>query len=180
MLSEQNKSQTGRSMIEMLGVLAIVGILSAGGIAGYSMAMQSHKVNTLVDKIQLISQQARILYKGDYVEAGLTRSKNSIDDLVNAGLIPNKDNPFGGYIDLRLSGWGDEVDIGVSQIPAEACVKLLQMNWGNRGVFDGVNLPNASPSPAEARWWNKTWPVKLSDAVTWCEGGNKRMFFVYK
>ena len=28
-------SQSGRSMIEMPGVLAIVGILSAGGIAGY-------------------------------------------------------------------------------------------------------------------------------------------------
>lgn len=31
--------QAGRSMIEMLGVLAIIGILSVGGIAGYSKAM---------------------------------------------------------------------------------------------------------------------------------------------
>ena len=30
----------GRSMIEMLGVLAIVGVLSVGGIAGYSKAME--------------------------------------------------------------------------------------------------------------------------------------------
>ena len=29
----------GRSMIEMLGVLAIIGVLSVGGIAGYSKAM---------------------------------------------------------------------------------------------------------------------------------------------
>ena len=28
------KSQIGRSMIEMLGVLAIIGVLSVGGIAG--------------------------------------------------------------------------------------------------------------------------------------------------
>ena len=43
--TEQQKKykQSGRSMIEMLGVLAIVGVLSAGGIAGYSMAMQSYK-----------------------------------------------------------------------------------------------------------------------------------------
>ena len=33
-------SETGRSMIEMLGVLAIIGLLSVGGIAGYSKAMQ--------------------------------------------------------------------------------------------------------------------------------------------
>ncbi len=32
-------------MIEMLGVLAIVGVLSIGGIAGYSKAMYNHKLN---------------------------------------------------------------------------------------------------------------------------------------
>ncbi len=38
-------SQNGRSMIEMLGVLAIVAILSVGAISGYSMAMESYKTN---------------------------------------------------------------------------------------------------------------------------------------
>ena len=33
-------SSVGRSMIEMLGVLSIVGVLSVGGIAGYSKAME--------------------------------------------------------------------------------------------------------------------------------------------
>lgn len=32
--------EKGRSMIEMLGVLAIIGVLSVGGIAGYSKAME--------------------------------------------------------------------------------------------------------------------------------------------
>ena len=32
-------NEKGRSMIEMLGVLAIIGVLSVGGIAGYSKAM---------------------------------------------------------------------------------------------------------------------------------------------
>ena len=35
----------GRSMIEMLGVLAIIGVLSVGGIAGYSKAMEKFKIN---------------------------------------------------------------------------------------------------------------------------------------
>ena len=38
-------SQSGRSMIEMLGVLAIIGVLSVGGIAGYSKAMEKFKFN---------------------------------------------------------------------------------------------------------------------------------------
>lgn len=40
--------QCGRSMIEMLGVLAIIGVLSVGGIAGYSKAMTQFKVNKIV------------------------------------------------------------------------------------------------------------------------------------
>ena len=38
----------GRSMIEMLGVLAIIGVLSVGGIAGYSKAMEKFKVNKII------------------------------------------------------------------------------------------------------------------------------------
>ncbi|MCI7421551.1 MAG: prepilin-type N-terminal cleavage/methylation domain-containing protein [Alphaproteobacteria bacterium] len=43
------QNQYGRSMIEMLGVLAIVGVLSVGGIAGYSKAMTKFKVNKAVN-----------------------------------------------------------------------------------------------------------------------------------
>ena len=42
--------QSGRSMIEMLGVLAIIAVLSVGGIAGYSKAMEQFKVNKAVSE----------------------------------------------------------------------------------------------------------------------------------
>ena len=38
----KNRQCSGRSMIEMLGVLAIIGVLSVGGIAGYSKAMLNY------------------------------------------------------------------------------------------------------------------------------------------
>ena len=38
-----NSEQSGRSMVEMLGVLAIIGVLSVGGISGYSKAMAIFK-----------------------------------------------------------------------------------------------------------------------------------------
>ena len=40
--------ECGRSMVEMLGVLAIIGVLSVGAIAGYSKAMMKYKVNKIV------------------------------------------------------------------------------------------------------------------------------------
>ena len=45
------KIESGRSMIEMLGVLAIIGVLSIGGLAGYTMAMNRHRANTVLDYV---------------------------------------------------------------------------------------------------------------------------------
>ncbi len=42
------KLESGRSMVEMLGVLAIIGVLSIGGIAGYSLSMRRHRANDVV------------------------------------------------------------------------------------------------------------------------------------
>ena len=42
----------GRSMIEMLGVLAIIGVLSVGGIAGYTKAMEKIEANKQMHQIQ--------------------------------------------------------------------------------------------------------------------------------
>lgn len=42
-------NEYGRSMIEMLGVLAIIGVLSVGGISGYSKAMYKLKMNKTID-----------------------------------------------------------------------------------------------------------------------------------
>lgn len=44
-MNKLKHSQWGRSMVEMLGVLAIIGILSIGGIAGYTKAMEKIKSN---------------------------------------------------------------------------------------------------------------------------------------
>ena len=45
----KNKNESGRSMVEMLGVLAIIGVLSIGGIAGYSTAMRKYQANQIID-----------------------------------------------------------------------------------------------------------------------------------
>ena len=53
------KIESGRSMVEMLGVLAIIGVLSIGGIAGYTMAMNRYRANEILDaasKMSVIAQ----------------------------------------------------------------------------------------------------------------------------
>ena len=51
--------QIGRSMIEMIGVLAIVGVLSVGGIAGYSAAMDKLKLNKYAKDINIMVMNRR-------------------------------------------------------------------------------------------------------------------------
>ena len=47
------KSESGRSMVEMLGVLAIIGVLSIGGIMGYSYAMDKYRANQTMNDVNL-------------------------------------------------------------------------------------------------------------------------------
>ena len=46
----------GRCMVEMLGVLAIIGVLSVGAIAGYGKAMFKYKLNRQNRLIRLFRQ----------------------------------------------------------------------------------------------------------------------------
>ena len=49
-----NKYESGRSMVEMLGTLAIIGVLSIGGIAGYSYGMDKYKANQTINDVMLM------------------------------------------------------------------------------------------------------------------------------
>lgn len=70
----------GRSMIEMLGVLAIVGVLSVGGISGFQKAMNKHKINQVTEELsQFINELLRyskdwrqIRFAGEAIRRDLT------------------------------------------------------------------------------------------------------------
>ena len=54
--------ENGRSMVEMLGVLAIIGVLSVGAIAGYSKAMMKYKLNKQTEQVNTLISDI-IIYK---------------------------------------------------------------------------------------------------------------------
>lgn len=58
------KLQSGRSMIEMLGVLAIIGVLSVGGLAAYNAAMDRNEANELLYDASLCLAEATTLATG--------------------------------------------------------------------------------------------------------------------
>ena len=55
--NKRNKrTETGRSMVEMLGVLAIIGVLSVAGIMGYRIAIAKHRANEIAQATSIAYQ----------------------------------------------------------------------------------------------------------------------------
>ena len=59
------RQESGRSMIEMLGVLTIMGVLTVGAIGMISTAMRTQKRNAVNDEVIQMTTQVRTLL-GEY------------------------------------------------------------------------------------------------------------------
>ena len=140
-------NEQGRSMIEMLGVLAIVGVLSVGGIAGYSKAMNKFKTNKLIEQVNMISTNVRTLFASqkDY---GDIRNGSAI----RTGVLPNEmydvtvsveatdsnatiTNAFAGNVKItaghvKVAGDNGAFVIAMDKIPESACVSIATTEWG--------------------------------------------------
>ena len=82
------KLQNGRSMVEMLGVLAIIGVLSVGAIAGYQKAMFKYKLNKQAQQLSQIINAVAKYYKSFYGEQFYNANVTSY--FVKLGEIPKE------------------------------------------------------------------------------------------
>ena len=156
-----NMNQNGRSMIEMLGVLAIIGVLSVGGIAGYSKAMLKYKTNKLIDQVTMLTTNIRTLYGQQKTFSGLDGRKvvrNATSGVLGfdgdadggtsaiaMGVVPDDmivngalQNPFAGPYTITIdhsvpdaAGFGRAFIIGIDGIPKEACMAFATSDWGS-------------------------------------------------
>lgn len=153
-------NQSGRSMVEMLGVLAIIGVLSAGGLAGYSKAMFKHKLNTTMDQLTMLVTNIRTMYGTQENYDGLDVEKAyglgiiaaSSYDATNKKMI----NPFKGYVGLgpveakeniAKSGFA----VSYAGLPKEACIALATADWGTGAGsgYIGVGIDPAADDDEE-------------------------------
>ena len=131
-------NENGRSMVEMLGVLAIIGVLSAGGLAGYSKAMFKHKLNSTMDQITMLVTNIRTMYgtQGNYDGLSGTAA-------INLGIVPavmgstsaGLTNPFKGSVSIGVDTVNTVEKAGFhltyAGLPAEACIALATSDFGS-------------------------------------------------
>lgn len=152
--------QSGRSMVEMLGVLAIIGVLSIGGISGYSKAMAKYRVNKTLDQISMLVMNIRSLYSANTDYTGLSASI-----AIKMGIVPNDMlngialskaskiyNAYQGSVDVAaVSGNAQQFKVTYAGLPKEACVIIATADWGSQA---GSGLLSIAVGPST----NKTTP----------------------
>ena len=90
-----NTNESGRSMVEMLGVLAIIGVLSIGGIAGYTQSMKKYRVNEAVNAVTMGAVMCA------------TNQKQGLSTLSKDGIV-TMDGCTGDTVDFTLNPAVDE------------------------------------------------------------------------
>ena len=131
-----NRAQeSGRSMIEMLGVLAIVGVLSIGGISGYSKAMAKYKVNQGLDQVAnlIINIRSTFVNQTDFTDATTANiiklgivTQDMIDPDDGTAMI----NPFGGSITVAPGADVSTFTISYAGLDSSACQSIALADWG--------------------------------------------------
>ena len=136
MIKTNLNTQSGRSMIEMLGVLAIVGVLSVGGIAGYSKAMTKFKINKTAEQVSQIVANMRTLYAqqtsyGSFYTDDAIKMGVIPDNLTTTNSYPHVTNAFNGKVTV-MSGFDETIFlVRFESLPKEACVSLATQDWGS-------------------------------------------------
>lgn len=190
-------NESGRSMMEMLGVIAIIGVLTVGGIAGYSKAMEKYKINKTANQISYIVGHLRSLYRGqmDYRGLDSTSSYTVIDKTKSfppeMGSKGTYKNPFAGTVTAKAAGkdtaeskdddnnylsYNDDMAfiLTYTGVPRSACIGLATIDWGtgsNGGLVAlGINISLDKVTSAHCvKSSNHSTSQTLGNAII-CEG----------
>ncbi len=169
--------QSGRSMVEMLGVLAIIGVLSVGGIAGYSKAMAKYKVNQALEQASTLMVNIRSVFANqtsftDATTANVIALGIPTGDMLNAagnGMI----NPFNGAITVNPGGAvngyaaNETFTITYGGLDTNACQTIALADWGSAASSGLI----AITINGTAFTWGagaNTLPLTVGDAATNC------------
>ena len=170
-------NETGRSMIEMLGVLAIVGVLSVGGLAGYSKMMSQYKINASLEQVGAIASKISAYGAGKDSYTGLS---NVTAKKLGAPITDT--NPYDGGITIKPSPIESKNSndtqayvIEFTGLTEDACVTLGSSAWGNvrnsSFIGLGVGLESKASNIEKALYLGCPGESKTDYAAA-CSGGS--------
>ena len=109
-------NEHGRSMVEMLGTLAIIGVLSIGGIAGYSYGMDKYRANETIKDVTLYAMSAsqQMLAGQEELNFSELGAISSIGYPIDGEILEEDDRYFEIYVD---------------DVPTGVCERIVDTGW---------------------------------------------------
>ena len=129
------KSQSGRSMIEMLAVLMIIGVLTIGALAGLTQVTRKFNTSKIHNDIHSISAEVVSLYawQRGYPDSSASGFQN---DLCREGIFPDgcdatatAYNPFGGKYTVTTDANNQTLTVKADGLPETVCEDLTIQEW---------------------------------------------------
>ena len=132
-----SSSELGRSMVEMLGVLAIIGVLTVGAMSGITFGLTSFRAQMVYDQVESAANAVTDLFswyrdypsgedftnticgKGNVFESECESGKAGVKTVFTDSFIEVVPNDEHGFV------------ITVSNVPKDACERLADMAWVN-------------------------------------------------
>ncbi|MBQ8465563.1 MAG: hypothetical protein IJ545_06085 [Alphaproteobacteria bacterium] len=187
----QLSEQKGRSMVEMLGVLAIVGVLSIGGISGYSKAMAKYKINKTVDQVSMLITSIRTAFGNQNSYYGLTTEKAINYDLVGndltLGSTSTLTNAYSGSVTIAAktstgaacsTTYCPAFSVTYTNLDRQACAVIASSDWGGSAASGLYSITINSSTHT----WNGTantgdgLPIGYDKAMSECSGDGKSKY----
>ena len=171
-------TEQGRSMIEMLGVLAIIGVLSIGGLHVINRMQYEHKATQLVNDFnETVTKLQKSIGQMDsgYKNISVFAYKNN---LYSTNWVPNQKNNTIIYTGLlsstyKLSGSSDapHYTVYAMNVDDNICIRLAMQEFPNiRYVF--ANDKNVH---------SKTVKLSLENVTDKCnKGSDNQIYFMFK
>ncbi len=133
--------ESGRSMIEMLGVLAIMGIITVGAITMISAAMRSQKRTAVNDEVAQITTGVRQLL-GEYDDYS-----NINNSTIWGAIGMSNKNPYGGNYSLVADKMNPrQFILTIDGLGQSDCEFFIQKAWSDSV---GYMMSNGSTGGAE-------------------------------
>ena len=129
--------ESGRSMIEMLGVLAIMGVITVGAIGMISTAMRTQKLTAVNDEVVQIVTMVRNIH-AEYDDFSNMNGKT----IFGAIGMSNK-NPYGGLYELSVDPANPrQFIVTINGLGQSECESLITKAWSDSVGYrlsDGEN-----------------------------------------
>jgi type II secretory pathway pseudopilin PulG len=118
--------QSGRSLIEVIGVLAIAGVMTAAAVATYN-TIRHRQIRTIANSdIEQIVKNTKLLLgaRGDYSDV-------SVEYLIKAGALKNAKPPIGKDWSVRSENLGAEFSLNLTGLSYNDCAYFttVKTDW---------------------------------------------------